>query len=93
MSNVELFKKMFTEEEFDSLLNSNKGLEKDESTEYWKNSKKIFLSDSGHKVNELKNTFKDGNNYWFVRSNNDCMAWEYKFIGNTYNELKDWSWD
>ena len=43
MINIELFKEMFSKNEFDSLLNTGKKLTKDESTESWKNSKQIFL--------------------------------------------------
>ena len=89
MNNIESFKEMFTKDEFDSLLNINNKISKDESTESWKNSKKIFLQDSGHKIHELENVVKDGLNFWNVLVHHDCMGWVYKFIGNTYDELME----
>jgi len=87
MINIELFKEMFSKNEFDSLLNTGKKLTKDESTESWKNSKQIFLQDSGHKIHSLENKIKDGLNFWAVFVHHDCIGWKYRFIGNNYDDL------
>jgi len=91
MNNVDLFKTMFTKDEFNSLLNTNDEILKNESTESWKNSKQIYLQDSGHKIHNLTNKVNDGLNFWIVSAHHDCMGWNYKFIGNDYDELIEYT--
>jgi len=87
MNQVELFKTMFSEDDFNSLLNTNKELIKDLSTDEWKRSEKRPLRDSGHKSLSVKNKVENDLNFWHVQSSNDCMGWIYDFIGDEYNNL------
>lgn len=87
MKNVELFKTMFSEDEFNSLLNTNEELIKDLSTDEWKKSTKYFVS--GYRKYLLKNNVLDKLNLWHVECYINDLGWIYEFSGNTYDELTE----